>query len=77
VTVAAAALTFFNFEGGYSIAAVAIIAATIVMLIGFVRRPLMGLPATLARPLCFVGRATLWIYAVHVAAFQLIAFVLP
>lgn len=73
VTVGVQAVQFFAFEGILRYAAIGIIAATLAVLIGFERRTLPRLPGAFAGPLCFVGRTTLWIYAAHVAAFQLIA----
>lgn len=75
-TVGLQAVQFFAFEGAMRYGAIAVIAATLIGLIGFERRALPMMPLVLAKPLCFAGRTTLWIYAVHVAAFQLIALAL-
>lgn len=72
-TVGSIALNHFDFKGAFAAATIGLLAATLVVLMVFVRRPLSGLPPALARPLCFIGNTTLWIYAIHLAAFQVIA----
>ena len=72
-TIGAIATSHFGFGEELAAVMVALLVATFVTLMLFERRPLVGVPTVLARPLCFVGRVTLWIYAVHLALFQIIA----
>lgn len=66
------ALRHFEFVSWERMACVAVVAATIVGLARFERRAI-GVPAWLSPAIGWSGRHTLWIYAVHLAAFQLIA----
>lgn len=74
-TVGTIAVRHFEFKDGADAVALVLLAVTFVVLMVFARRPLLGLPGWLSAPLCFVGRHTLWIYAVHLALFQVIAHV--
>lgn len=75
-TVASVAVGHFGFNEAQSAVAIVLLAVTIVALMVFVKAPVAGVPAFLAAPLAFVGRTTLWIYAVHLALFQVIAHVI-
>lgn len=75
-TVAGIAIGHFGFNDAQSAVAVVLLASTVVVLMVFVTKPLTGVPAVLARPLKFIGRTTLWIYAAHLALFQVIAHIL-
>lgn len=66
------AMRHFKFEGWEQIACVLVFAATILGLARF-ELSAVRLPAWLAPTLRFCGRNTLWIYAIHLAAFQIIA----
>lgn len=72
-TLGSIAISHFGFEGSLAVATMLLLAATFAVLMVFVSRPLAGVPSILARPLCFAGRMTLWIYAAHLALFQIIA----
>lgn len=72
-TIGSIAIAHFGFEGSLAAGTILLLAATFALLMVFASRPLAGVPSILARPLCFAGRMTLWIYAVHLALFQIIA----
>jgi len=60
----------FEFEGWEAVACVAILALTVVMLANFARTQ-VNVPTFVAPSLRFCGHNTLWIYALHLAAFQI------
>lgn len=72
VTLSLIALRHFEFEGWHLAGCVAVLTATIVGLAHF-RRVSISLPGWLEPIIAFCGRNTLWIYAVHLVLFQLIA----
>lgn len=70
VAITLIALRHFEFTGWLALACAAILAATMLILSNFTRRTLEA-PEWLAPILRFTGRNTLWIYAVHLALFQI------
>ncbi len=66
------AIRHFELEGWQAVACMAAIGGTVLALSRFERRPAPP-PAVLAPLMRFVGRNTLWIYAIHLAVFQIAA----
>ena len=72
VAISLAAILHFDFTPLQATACVAVLAATILALTSFERRDIAA-PAALVPLLSWTGRNTLWIYAAHLAALQLLA----
>lgn len=72
VAISLISIRHFHLVGVQAAACVAIVALTITVLAGFRLHP-VSVPAGLAPLLRWNGRHTLWIYAVHLAALQLLA----
>ncbi len=62
----------FELEGWQAVACMATIGGTVLALSRFERRPARA-PAALAPLMRFIGHNTLWIYAIHLAVFQVVA----
>jgi hypothetical protein len=65
------ALRHFGFTGWHALGCIATITGTIIVLTHY-RRRTIGMPRWLAPVVSFCGRNTLWIYAIHLAAFMLL-----
>lgn len=72
VAISLVAIGHFEFTGWHAAVCVAALAVTILALAGFRTVP-VAVPAALAPLIAWTGRNTLWIYAVHLAALQLLA----
>ncbi len=72
VAISLAAILHFDFTPLQATVCVAVLAATMLALTSFERREIWA-PIILAPTLSWTGRNTLWIYAAHLAALQILA----